>query len=74
MQKHFQYLLSQPNENNTLKQIILLLVLPLFICLVLGNFDFILEYYALSFAAVTYLAVTYMKGIDRCKKEFDKQS
>jgi hypothetical protein len=43
MQKQTQYLMSQPNETDTLKQIVFLLVLPLLICLLLENFDFILE-------------------------------
>jgi hypothetical protein len=42
MQKQTQYLMSQPNETDTLKQIVFLLVLPLLICLLLENFDFIL--------------------------------
>jgi hypothetical protein len=74
MQKHFKYLMSQPNEADTLKQIVLLLVIPLLTCLLLGNFDFILESYVISFAAITYLVIMYMKDIDKCKKKFDSEN
>jgi hypothetical protein len=49
-------------------------VLPLLICLLCDNFDFILLEYVLSFAAMTYIVAVYMKNVDKCKKKFDDES